>query len=320
VNYSNPEILLIFLAVIPYAFFVFFSIRKADKEIHKIFSDDSLRVFFKGYSPKKTTVRVILIFFSLFFAVAALSQPSSGTELVTIEAKVVDIMIAVDVSPSMIAADIVPSRFSAAKDEISRILRLSRARVSLIPFSGNALLTTPFTTDLEAVGIILSSMDPGFIHPTGTDLEILFKKVIFEFDNIAEITKAYSSDFLETPKILLIMTDGDILRFPGEEIIFELKKREIEVWIEVFSTSEGAKVPFKSNSDSPDFLQTDGKDYISKPDKDGLKELISKTGGFLYFYDGTTRMTTDFIKPAGTSNNKHHGNYHCHNNKISSFL
>jgi Ca-activated chloride channel family protein len=302
VNFSNPEFLLVFLAAIPYAFFVIFSIRNSEKEIHKFFSKDSIKAFFKGYSIKKAIIRFFLVFFSLFFAIVALSLPNSGTTLVNIEAKVVDIMIAVDVSPSMIAQDIHPSRFSVVKEEISRILRLTKARVSLIPFSGNALLTTPFTRDLEAVGMILSSMEPGFINPTGTDFEILFQKVIFEFDNIKEISKEFAGDVLETPKILVIMTDGDILKYPDENTINELKKREIELWVEVFSSDEGAKVPFKNEANSSEFIQSGGEDYISKPDKEGLRNLISKTGGFLFYYDGSTRMTQEFVEKIGNRN------------------
>ncbi|HPE68117.1 MAG TPA: VWA domain-containing protein [Thermotogota bacterium] len=295
-KFSNPSALFLLLALVPYLLLVMRKVRLVSRTLDRFFSVDSIRELFRGYRIRRMVWKYTLFFVALFLGILGLAGPYFGSQVVAVESRSVDMVIALDCSPSMAAQDWLPSRFDVARDEVTRILKGINARVCLLPFSGEAFLTTPFTHDLDAVMMIMDGMRPGFIQTTGTDMDVLFQKILDEFDNIRRIKEELQMGSFEEPRILFLLTDGDGQNWPSDLTLRALKARGIEVWIEVIATSRGAKVPiYDDYGEIAYYLEQGGQPYLSLPDLDRLKRIINQTGGLLHVYSPGSPMSNRAI-------------------------
>ena len=83
----------------------------------------------------------------------------------------VDVLIAIDCSPSMLTTDVLPNRLETAKESLGRLVRRFRGnRVGIIAFAGDAFLLCPMTLDYSLAGLVLESVDRDSVGLAGTDL------------------------------------------------------------------------------------------------------------------------------------------------------
>ncbi|TND08126.1 MAG: uncharacterized protein FD123_2520 [Bacteroidetes bacterium] len=101
-----------------------------------------------------------LFAFSLLILIAA--RPQSRSEWKKITTEGIDIVMAIDVSPSMLSKDFKPNRLEAAKDAAARFVdeRFSD-RIGTVVFSGEAFTLCPLTIDHPALKIQLSGISCG---------------------------------------------------------------------------------------------------------------------------------------------------------------
>jgi len=291
VNFADENSLMLLLAVLPFMIIPFFKIWKSKKEAMKYFSEKSFRQFFRGYSFPKTNLKALMLCIGLFCTVFSMAQPYVGSTLISVSTRQSDVMIALDVSPSMNTQDLYPDRFQVQMKEIASVLEQPDTRVSLIPFSSEALLLSPFTEDREVLRMFLKSIKPGFIKNTGTDYEVLFKRIVDEYDNMENIRKSNGVEIIPT-RLILVFTDGESQAYPSQETLNEMKERDIEVWIEVIATEVGGKVPLYDETGK--FKGYYGDEHISKPNIDELRKIVFNTGGRLFIYDENTRMSQEY--------------------------
>ncbi len=121
-----------------------------------------------NFSFIRKFLKVLLLVVSLIFLVIALARPQWGEVTQTVSQEGRDVLIALDISRSMLAQDLAPSRIEAAKTKIKELLtRFTAERVSLLVFSGIALVQCPFTSDMQAFLNFLDLADVEAIS-TGT--------------------------------------------------------------------------------------------------------------------------------------------------------
>lgn len=121
-----------------------------------------------------------------------------------------DLMIVLDVSPSMAAEDVLPNRFEQSKRWIESALNLLQPgdRVGLVAFSGKAHLVAPLTHDRALVRHYLQLLEPDFLPTRGSAVELGILRGI-EFLQQASI---------QSPA-LLVVSDGRELSAPMPPII-----------------------------------------------------------------------------------------------------
>ncbi len=107
----------------------------------------------------------------LFLAVA-LAQPRWGETEVEVTRHSRDILVVLDVSPSMLAEDVKPNRLDWARQRVAMLAdKLPGDRLGLIAFSGSADLVCPLTHDHSYFKAILRGADPTTIGVAGTNIE-----------------------------------------------------------------------------------------------------------------------------------------------------
>lgn len=140
----------------------------------KISREPSLRFsslkLLREAGAKRTTsgrlVRTVLRFLALVLLVLALARPQTGSGQVKTTERVVDIMLALDISGSMATLDFEPdNRLTAAKEEAKRFIEgRPHDRIGLVVFAGQSVTQCPLTTDSSALQALLDKIRLGMLE------------------------------------------------------------------------------------------------------------------------------------------------------------
>ena len=190
-----------------------------------------------------------------------------------------DVMVLLDVSPSMQARDISPQRLQRSKLELLDLLpRLRGERLGLIAFSASAGLLMPLSRDYSALRYYLNIAEPGLFDTPGTAIASALELAM---RNLPQ--KSFSS------RAILLLTDAEAgaLSGPAGAAVLEaadkLKADDIKLYILGVATAAGSTIP----QDSGNLLVYEGVDVISSLDQAGFSELAGRTGGkFVQVEDG----------------------------------
>ena len=149
--------------------------------------------------PRRSIWKFIVWRTAIAFLAMGMLAPKTGTRLKEVEAKGVDIMIALDVSRSMMAEDLGMSRLDLAKRTIERIVgSLDGDRAGLVVFAGDAYVQAPLTLDLAAVKLFLDAIGPEAIPVQGTAIGTAIELCAASFDPESQASK-----------VVMILTDGE---------------------------------------------------------------------------------------------------------------
>jgi len=153
-----------------------------------------------GGGARATLVRVVsaLPWVALTLAIASLARPQQGLRLSETESRGVDIMLAIDMSPSMAAQDFQPlNRLSVAKATAREFIRRRpHDRIGLVGFAATAFTQCPLTLDHEALGELLDGLDFGLAED-GTAIGMGLATAV------ARLRES------KTPsKVIVLLTDG----------------------------------------------------------------------------------------------------------------
>lgn len=234
--------------------------RVADRELLERISGREIkgRPFLKG----------LFLLLSMGFIIIGLAGPRWGSHYQEVSRKGVDIMILVDVSPSMMVEDVKPDRIERARREIFDFLRVVQGdRVGLVAFSGAAFVQCPLTLDYSALQMFLDALSPDLIPVPGTDLGAAIDVGVSSFDFKAE-----------TDKVILLITDGEDNENRGLEAAQRAAQKSVRIF--VFGMGEPSGGPIPSPDGKGGFRKDkEGNLILSRLDEQGLQEIASKTGG-----------------------------------------
>jgi len=234
--------------------------RFADPELLAQLTGQDLkrRRFFKG----------LFLLTALALMLFALAGPRWGSHYQEVSQKGVDIMILVDVSPSMRVEDIKPDRLERARREILDFLTVVQGdRVGLVAFSGAAFVQCPLTLDYGALDMFLGQLEPDLIPVPGTDLGAAIETGLSSFDYKAE-----------TDKVILLITDGEDNEGKGLDVAREAAEKGVKIFVFGMGETSGGPVPA---SDGKGGFKKDkeGKLILSRLEEEGLRHIASATGG-----------------------------------------
>ena len=106
---------------------------------------------------------VVLPWIAVVLALAAIARPQEGLRLSEIETRGVDIVLAIDISPSMMAEDFHPrNRLAVARQTAHDFIReRTHDRLGLVGFAATAFTQCPLTLDHETLQELLGELDFG---------------------------------------------------------------------------------------------------------------------------------------------------------------
>lgn len=140
----------------------------------------------------------LLRWITLIVVIVAMARPQLLWHEEQIEAESIDVMMVMDVSPSMLSKDFRPDRLSVAKEmAASFISRRPYDRFGLVVFSGGAFTQCPLTNDRRILIAFINNLQAGRL-PDGTAIGMGVATAVQHLD------KSESKS-----KIVLLLTDGE---------------------------------------------------------------------------------------------------------------
>ena len=216
----------------------------------------------------RSFLKSLLLLLTLGLLIMALAGPRWGSHYQEVSRKGVDIMILVDVSPSMMVEDVKPDRLTRARREILDFLSVVQGdRVGLIAFSGAAFVQCPLTLDYGAVEMFLEGLKPGLIPVPGTDLGAAIDTGVSSFD--------FTSN---TDKVILLITDGEDNENRGTEAAKRAAEKSVKIFVFGIGDTSGGPIPALDGKGG--FMKDkEGNLVLSRLDESGLRKIASETGG-----------------------------------------
>ena len=213
-------------------------------------------------------IKALLLLLSLGLMLFALAGPRWGSHYEEVSQKGVDIMLLIDVSPSMLVEDIPPNRLERARREILDFIKVVQGdRVGLIAFAGAAFIQCPLTLDYAALEMFLSALQPDLIPVPGTDLGAAIDLGISAFDEKSA-----------TDKVILLITDGEDNETRGIKAARQAAAKGVKIF--VFGIGDVGGGPIPELDGSGGFKKDrQGKLILSKLEEESLQEIASLTGG-----------------------------------------
>ncbi|OGI06021.1 MAG: hypothetical protein A2Y40_07450 [Candidatus Margulisbacteria bacterium GWF2_35_9] len=263
---------------------------------HKTFTKNIDEALLKDVYPisfKKLKIKQVIHILIAFLLFVCILRPVIMSKTEKVETIKLDICIALDISPSMLAQDIRPDRLVRAKREIFSLLKyLPNYRVSLVLFSGQAMLQVPLTTDYSALSLLLDNVGIDYISNRGTDVTDALVKAKQSLDSSRD--DGYK-------KLVLLITDGEDHSDGLSRILKQYKKDNVIVYSIGVGSMDGAPVPVYTDGKISEYLKDkNGKAIISKLNGTVLNMIASETGGKIYLVDQSTfnlrRIVDDIVK------------------------
>lgn len=182
-----------------------------------------------------------------------------------------DVMVLLDVSPSMYAQDISPQRLQRAKLELLDLLpRLRGERLGLIAFSGSAGVIMPLSRDYAAMRYYLQIAEPALFDAPGTALA-----------SALELALRNMQENKSAQRAILLLTDAETSALSGAagaalwEAADKLKEAGVRLFILGVGTAAGSIITLPDGNT----LVHEGVDVLSSLDQAGFAELAGRTGG-----------------------------------------
>ncbi len=196
-----------------------------------------------------------------------------------------DLMIVLDVSPSMLVEDISPQRLQRAKLKLLDLLpRLHGERIGLIAFSGNAGLLMPLTSDQAALPYYLTLAEPRLFDTPGTNLA-----AALELARQTLLTPATTTRH----GAVLLLSDGDSSALSAAQLsaaqtaAHKLAQAGLPLYVLGVGTSAGATIPLAEGGT----LTNNGSAITSALDAKLLKRLAQLgAGSYAHVADGNTDL------------------------------
>lgn len=202
----------------------------------------------------------------LLLLTIAAARPQYGRIEQTLHRRSVDIMIAIDTSPSMLVADVAPDRLTQAKDIVRRLsVSLRGNRVGIIAFAGDAFMLCPLTLDYSIANLIVDSIDATSVPIAGTD-----------FGRVIDIASgAFEREGSANPA-LIIISDGEDNEGRGLIAAAQAARKNLRIYTIGVGTERGAPVPDGRGGYKE---LPDGSKVLSRLDSEGLAAIAAQGGG-----------------------------------------
>jgi len=219
---------------------------------------------------RRAAAKTALTGLALAAVALALAGPLYGHREVQLAARGADVVLAVDVSPSMGATDAKPSRLRLAVHRAGELLdALPGHRFALVAFAGGADTLVPLTLDHDAVRMGLEALAPGMVPKGGSSLEA----------GLTAATGAIRDGGGGGAVVLL--SDGEATAGDLDRAVRAARKAATPVFPLGVGGTAGAPVPVHDATGALTGYKRDrdGKVVTSRLDRGPLRELAEATGG-----------------------------------------
>ena len=219
-----------------------------------------------GFAAALVRAVAILPWLAFALAVVALARPQQGLKQSEVETRGVDIMMCIDISPSMAAEDFRPlNRLYVAKETAHEFVKQRpHDRIGLVGFAATAFMQCPLTLDHDALNELIESLDFGLAED-GTAIGM----------GIATAVSGLRRS--QTPsKVIVLLTDGENNRGAIDPLTGAELARALGVKVYTVLVGRGGVVPVPVD----DPLRGRHVEMVRMDvDETTLRQIADRTGG-----------------------------------------
>ncbi len=180
-----------------------------------------------------------------------------------------DVALCIDVSWSMAARDQQPSRLGAVQRAIDAFVaspQASHTRLALCLFAGDAVLRVPLTHDAAALAFLANDLVPGAHGLGGTD-------------PAAAIAVAQRALPAGRGAAIVVCSDGEDFPGNGPAAAAAAQAAGIAVHVLACGDEAGSKIPVATAAGEVFLVDGDGKEIVSRCERDHLAAIARAGGG-----------------------------------------
>lgn len=288
IDFLNRPALWLLLGLIPIVLIYLYNIHKANQLFFT--SSEKVRVhLFQPVSSIHSFIKFYLFRTAYSFLILAMAQPAFGSKKVSGTVESLELIICLDISNSMNVKDIDPefSRLDIAKRAISEMInKMHGEKIGISVFANSAFPQLPLTMDYYAAKMYVNDIQSGMISSQGTNIKAALETSVAMFSKDEKITKG-----------IILVTDGENHEESPNEILAEIKEKNIQFVVLGLGTRNGGLVP--KNPDRPElgYKSTSfGTKVMSKLNPRFLSEIAQKGGGFSTISDDSFPNLSELMK------------------------
>ncbi len=277
--YGLVTVLIVLLAFLMY-------MRYRSNALQQLGTWTSLEKIIPGFSKRKPILKFVFLAVALLCICIGWANPQWGSKKEKVQAKAVDVFIALDISNSMLCEDVRPSRLVQAQKFGEELVEgLRGERIGLILFAGNAYLQMPLTNDYAAAAMFMRTANTGMAPTQGT--------AISEVIDMAN--KSFSEDN-KHHKALVIITDGENHDESALIQAENAKEDGLLTFTVGVGTAEGGPIPISFNGRNSFKQDRSGQRVISKMNPEMLTELALKGNGTYFNLQENSQKVIDELR------------------------
>lgn len=272
--------------------------------LEKTISPSLWKVVIPNLNFKSSQMKGVFWILGYVCVVLALARPQWGAKEEVLPSHGLDLVVALDVSNSMAVEDVAPNRLKKAKRFIRQLAeRLGGDRMGLVIFAGSAYLASPLTTDLDYFLETLEVVDPTFIANQGTHLGAALDVALKSLERGAldpglepEIAKD-----LPASRVIVLLTDGENQEELTKEVVENIKKKAVELYVFGVGTEQGGPVPVRDDRGVlKGYRRFSNEPVVSQLNSKSLQKLSQDAGGRYWNLGGEQKELEDLLRDLGT--------------------
>ncbi len=278
-GFIYPKILLLFPVLLLLIALWSIMKRKTETRLSQFIVKDNWADLSASLSRRGRFHKGVLILLALVFSLVAAARPYWGEREREVSRKGTNIIFAIDVSDSMRAADVLPSRLEYAKTLVRQILaEIPGNRVGIMPFSGEAFLQCPLTTDASLMQDVLRQMDYSTVTYPGTNIPQVIDTSLEAFDRVKGGQNA-----------IVIITDGEDHSSAILQAANKAAEQDVPIYAIGIGTTDGSTIRMPDGTLKED---ASGQKVLSQLNRDILRDLANITDGRAYVPGQSGRLDT----------------------------
>lgn len=226
-NFEDPQFFWLFL-IIPFVIAWYIWKRNKQQANLRISSTAGFKTT-SSFLPILRHSLFVLRIMALMLIIVAMARPrTTDVSSRSSSSKGIDIVLAIDVSPSMLARDLKPNRLEATKNVAEEFIKGRPAdRIGLVQYAGESFTKTPITSDKSIVLKAIEDIEYNTVLENGTAIGMGLATSV----NRLKDSKAVS-------KVIILLTDGvNNAGFIDPKIASELA---LEYGIKVYTIGVGS--------------------------------------------------------------------------------
>lgn len=261
-------LLLLLLLPLLASFLVRFLKWKAKRR--EIFADNKFHEHLFEKKSNFTKFFPALYLLGTLFLIFSIIDLLKGSEELTSNQKMNNVIFMLDVSNSMNAEDINPSRLNQAKNLMIHTMQMMKSdKVGIVIFAGEATSIMPLTTDYNSAETYINGIESNSMQIQGTDFLKGMQVAVDKFKNVSKGSRK-----------VVLLSDGEDNEGNDNAAIRLANKEGIMITSVGVGSDEGAPVPEYAFGQLMGYKSDrNGETVISKRQTEALKKMAESTGG-----------------------------------------